>query len=75
MPIGNKIRGYGRLILISIVSAFFLLIVMIIGIMPMKDNAKYRYGLNTRKIWSRICLWILNFKVQVRGSIPKDRNY
>jgi len=75
MTVGNKIRGYGRLILIAIVSAIFLLLVMILGIMPLRDSTKYRYGLNTRKIWSRICLWILNFKVQVRGTIPKDRNY
>lgn len=75
MTVGNKIRGYGRLILIAIISAIFLLIVMIIGIMPLKNNTKYIYGLKTRRLWSRICLWILNFKVEIRGTIPKDRNY
>jgi lyso-ornithine lipid O-acyltransferase len=71
--LGNKIRGYGRLILIVIVSAIFLLIVTVLRFIPVKD--KYKHGLYFRKIWSRICLWILNFKVEVSGKFPKDRNY
>src|SRR5687768_7609230 len=71
--LGNKIRGYGRLIMIVIVSAFFLLIVTVLRFFPVKD--KYKHGLYFRKIWSRICLWILNFRVEMRGTIPKDRNY
>ena len=75
MTIGNKIRGYGRLILIALVSAFFLLIVTVLRVLPISDKTKYRYGLNTRRVWSKICLWILNFKVEVIGKVPKDRNY
>src|SRR5688500_12609793 len=75
MTIGNKIRGYGRLILIAIVSAIFLLIVMVLGLLPISEKTKYLYGQNTRKVWSKICLWILNFKVSVIGHVPKDRNY
>ena len=71
--LGNKIRGYGRLILIVIVSAIFLLFVTVLRFVPVKN--KYKHGLNFRKVWSRICLWILNFKVQVKGKFPKDRNY
>lgn len=71
--LGNKIRGYGRLGLIVIVSAFFLLFVTILSILPVKN--KYKYGHNFRKVWSRICLWILNYKIEVRGKFPKDRNY
>ena len=73
--LGNKIRGYTRLLLIVLVSAFFLLVVIIIGYIPIKKETKYKSGLYTRKIWSNICLWILNFKVEVRGQIPKGRNY
>ena len=75
MTVGNKIRGYGRLILIAIISAIFLLIVMVLGLLPVNNTTKYNYGQKTRKIWSKICLWVLNFKVEVRGSVPKDRNY
>lgn len=70
--LGNKIRGYGRLILIVLVSAFFLLVVTVIRILP---GDRYRMGLSSRRLWSRICLWILNFRVQVIGKIPRDRNY
>ena len=70
---GNKIRGYGRLLLIVIVSAIFLIIVLVGGIFPVKD--RYKFGQKCRRLWSGICLWILNFKVEVRGTIPTDRNY
>ncbi len=73
--LGNKIRGYTRLFFIVIVSAIFLLIVYVISYLPIKKANKYKYGLFSRKIWSRICLGILNFRVQVIGEIPKDRNY
>ncbi|MEO5907155.1 MAG: lysophospholipid acyltransferase family protein, partial [Saprospiraceae bacterium] len=70
---GNKIRGYGRLILIAILSFLFFLIVIVLGILPIKT--KYTYGLNIRRVWSRICLWILNYKVEFIGQVPTDRNY
>lgn len=71
----NKIRGYTRLILIVVVSAIFLLIVTVIAFVVPKKERQYRLGLAARKVWSRICLFILNFKVEVRGKFPKDRNY
>jgi 1-acyl-sn-glycerol-3-phosphate acyltransferase len=70
---GNKIRGYFRLGLIVIVSFFFLVFVSIVVYLPIKN--KLSVGQKTRRVWSRICLWILNFKVQVRGRFPDDRNY
>lgn len=70
---GNKIRGYARLFFIAIVSAIFLLIVTVLRFIPVKN--RYHYGLQSRKIWSRICLWILNYKVELWGKIPRDRNY
>lgn len=72
---GNKIRGYTRLMLIAINSAFFLLIVTIFRIFPISDHKKYIYGQNTRKLWSKISLGILNFRIEVRGTVPTDRNY
>lgn len=73
--LANKIRGYTRLLLIVVVSAFFLLIVTIIALIVPKKERQYRLGLGARKIWSRICLFILNFRVEVRGRFPSDRNY
>lgn len=70
---GNKIRGYVRLALIVIVSAFFLVFVTFLVYLPWKN--KFKVGQKTRMIWSRICLAILNFKVEVRGKFPQDRNY
>jgi 1-acyl-sn-glycerol-3-phosphate acyltransferase len=70
--LANKIRGYSRLLLIVIVSALFLLGVTILRLLP---GEQYKMGLKMRKVWSRICLWILNYKVEVRGTFPKDRNY
>ncbi len=72
-PLGNKIRGYGRLLLIAFLSAIFFLIVFVMGLFP--GQKKYQLGLKVRKVWSRICLWILNFQVEVRGKVPTDRNY
>ncbi len=71
--LGNKIRGYGRLVFIFIVTAISFLTVIIIGILPVGN--KYKIGLKIRKFWSRMCLAILNFQVEVWGKFPKDRNY
>ena len=70
---GNKIRGYIRLALIVVVSAFFLVFVTILVYLPWKN--KFKVGQKTRMVWSRICLAILNFKVEVQGKFPKGRNY
>ena len=73
--IGNKIRGYTRLVFIAIASAISFVMVLILGILPFKKSYKYKMGLHTREVWSRVCLWILNFKVEVIGHFPTDRNY
>ena len=70
---GNKIRGYGRLVFIFFVTTFGFLLVIIVGLLPIGN--KYNIGLKIRKVWSRICLAILNFQVEVWGQFPKDRNY
>jgi 1-acyl-sn-glycerol-3-phosphate acyltransferase len=49
--------------------------VTVIRFLPVRKEKKYRMGLRVRKFWSRICLGILNFQVEVRGHFPKDRNY
>lgn len=73
IPFMNKVRGYLRLAGIVIVTAFFLILVMVLGLFPWRDKVKV--GLAVRRFWSRICLAILNYRVELRGSIPKDRNY
>ncbi|HZV71873.1 MAG TPA: lysophospholipid acyltransferase family protein [Saprospiraceae bacterium] len=72
---GNKIRGYTRLLLVAIVSSIAFLMVMIVGLFPVKKEKKYKLGLRIRKVWSKICLWILNYQVEIRGEFPTDRNY
>lgn len=71
----NKIRGYIRLLFVVIISAIFLLIVTVIAFVIPNKERQYRLGLAARKVWSRICLLVLNFKVEVRGKFPSDRNY
>ena len=73
--LGNKIRGYGRLFFIAIASFLAFLTVLIVGLLPVRKKYKYKLGLRIRKTWSGICLWILNFRVELRGKFPKDRNY
>jgi len=70
--LGNKIRGYIRLTLVFIASFLAFLTVTIMRLFPVN---KYKWGLRIRKIWSSTCIRILNFKVEMRGSFPKDRNY
>jgi len=59
--------------MIVLLSALFFLIVFVMSLFP--GQWKYRLGLKIRKVWSRICLLILNFKVEVWGKVPTDRNY
>ena len=69
---GNKIRGYFRLVFIVLATIWAFLSVFFIGILPVK---RYPWRLRVRKIWSKLFVFILNYKVEVRGSFPKDRNY
>ncbi len=70
--LGNKIRGYIRIFLLFLASCVALISVFI-GIVVAKD--KYKWGLNVRQRWSKSLMWILGYKVEVRGTYPKDRNY
>lgn len=69
---GNKIRGYTRLFFIAIVTIVAFIIVSVMGIFP---GNHYKKRLKVRKIWSKAFVFILNYKVEVRGTFPTDRNY
>src|SRR5690554_6929956 len=75
IPLGNKIRGYGRLGLIVVVTLIFFILVTILRYLPMKSRPKYNWAQSLRKAWSKICLLILNFRVKYLGEVPRDRNY
>ncbi len=70
--LGNKIRGYSRLVILIPFTIIAFCIVLILGILPIKE---YKYGLKIRKAWCRLALIILNYKVELRGKFPTDRNY
>jgi 1-acyl-sn-glycerol-3-phosphate acyltransferase len=69
---GNKIRGYIRLALFTISSIIAFITVMIIGLLPVN---RYRVRQSVRKVWARLAMVILNFKVEVRGYFPTERKY
>ena len=70
--LGNKIRGYIRLFLFALSSMIAFIIVVIMGIYP---GNKYKMRLRVRKIWAKLAVVILNYKVELRGHFPHDRNY
>jgi lyso-ornithine lipid O-acyltransferase len=70
--IANKIRGYLRLFFIFIITFLAFLAVTILRILPVN---RYKWGLKVRKVWSKLFVWILNYKVEVIGKFPRDRNY
>lgn len=70
--LGNKIRGYIRLVFVALVTILAWLTVMIIRLFP---GNRYELSLKVRKMWSRAFIFILNYKVEVRGKFPIDRNY
>ncbi len=69
---GNKIRGYVRFIPIIITTIFAFLSVVILGILP---GNRYKMRLKVRKLWSKLFVFFLNYKVELRGRFPTDRNY
>src|SRR6187431_1370134 len=69
---GNKFRGYYRLLLIAISTIGAFLTVVFLGIFP---GDKYKIRLKIRKLWSKSCVFFLNYKVEMRGKFPTDRNY
>lgn len=71
---GNKIRGYIRLFFVVIITFLAFASVWLAGIYPEKKG-RYKLRLKIRKLWSRLFVFILNYKVEVRGTFPKDRNY
>ncbi len=70
--LANKIRGYIRLLLVFIVTIIATTMVLILSILPVN---KYKWGLRIRRVWSRVFVWIINYKVEVIGKFPSDRNY
>jgi len=73
--LANKIRGYFRLFFISLITFLAFLSVTIIRFLPAQQDKKYKWGLKVRKLWSSLFVWFLNYKVEVIGKFPKDRNY
>jgi len=69
---GNKIRGYIRLFFVAIITIIAFITVYVVAIIP---GNKYKIRLKVRKLWSKVFVFILNYKVEVRGKFPTDRNY
>jgi 1-acyl-sn-glycerol-3-phosphate acyltransferase len=69
---GNKIRGYCRLVPIFISTILAFLSVALIGFLP---GNRYKMRLKVRKLWSKSFVFFLNYKVELRGKFPTDRNY
>jgi lyso-ornithine lipid O-acyltransferase len=69
---GNKIRGYLRFIPIVIITILAFLTVAFIGLLP---GNRYKMRLKVRKVWSKAFIFFLNYKVEIRGEFPNDRNY
>lgn len=68
----NKIRGYTRIILLALTTALFMPVVLI-GRLFSSDG--YRSGLRIRNVWAGVVLFILGYKVKMKGAIPKTGNY
>lgn len=69
---GNKIRGYIRLFFVVIATFLAFVSVWLVGIFP---GNRYKIRLKIRKLWAKAFMCIVNFKIEVRGEFPKDRNY
>lgn len=69
---GNKIRGYTRLVFVALSTIMAFLSVSFIGILP---GNRYKMRLKVRKLWSKSFVFFLNYKVELRGKFPTDRNY
>ena len=70
--LANKIRGFIRLIFVSLSTILAWVTVTIIGILP---GDRYKMRLRVRRWWSKSFVFILNYKVEMRGTFPRDRNY
>lgn len=70
--VANKIRGYFRLAGVAFFTFLAWLFVVLVGFLP---GNTYKLRLRIRKIWSNLVVWVLNYKVEVRGQFPTDRNY
>ncbi len=70
--LANKIRGYLRLFLVFLVSFIAFLMVLFIRLLPVN---RYKWSLGVRRFWSKTCLLILNYQVEMIGKFPTDRNY
>ena len=72
IPVGNKIRGYTRLLGIILSTALAFLTVSVLGLFP---GNNYKRRLRVRKLWAKSFMFLLNYKVELRGKFPTDRNY
>ncbi len=70
--LGNKIRGYVRLFFFALSSMLAFLVVVLVGLLPVN---KYKTRLKIRRIWAKSAVLILNYKVELKGHFPHDRNY
>lgn len=70
--LANKIRGYIRLFFVFLVTIFSSILVMLIGLLPVNT---YKWGQGIRRMWSKLFILILNYRVEVIGKFPVDRNY
>ncbi len=70
---GNKFRGYYRLFFITLATIMAWLSVTLLGLWPGKN--RYKLRLKVRKLWSRSFVFFLNYKLEMRGTVPMDRNY
>jgi lyso-ornithine lipid O-acyltransferase len=70
--IGNKIRGYVRLFFFALSSMLAFIAVVLVGLFP---GNRYKIRLKIRHIWAKSVVLILNYKVQLKGHFPNDRNY
>lgn len=64
----NKIRGYIRIVFLALATAFFIPVVAIGGIVP---SMRYRWGLRVRNVWAGVILFILGYRVKMKGRIPE----
>lgn len=61
------------MLFVTLATIMAYLSVTALGLWPWKN--RYKLRLKVRKLWSKSFVFILNYKVEVRGKVPKDRNY
>ncbi len=69
---GNKFRGYYRLFFVTLITIMAFLSVTLLRLWPWD---RYKWGMKVRKIWSKSFVFIINYKIELRGSIPTGRTF